>query len=61
MAATGKPEHIEPQSQNVQPGEEAAMGPAPEYIRKGYKGSARLGGKVRAISSMLTSQSSPAR
>jgi NAD(P)-dependent dehydrogenase (short-subunit alcohol dehydrogenase family) len=49
MAETGKPQHIQPQEQERQPGEEASMSPAPEYIRKGYQGANKLQGKVAII------------
>lgn len=38
-----------PQHQSVQPGKEDEMYPQPEYIRKNYKGSDKLKGKVALI------------
>lgn len=44
----GKPTKFPEQSQNL-PGHEFKMNPAPEYIRKNYKGSAKLNGKTALI------------
>jgi NAD(P)-dependent dehydrogenase (short-subunit alcohol dehydrogenase family) len=44
-----KEKSIPPQSQGKQPGLEHKMNPQPEYIRKGYKGSGKLKGKVALI------------
>jgi NAD(P)-dependent dehydrogenase (short-subunit alcohol dehydrogenase family) len=38
-----------PKKQNGQPGIEAEMHPAPEYIKSGYKGSGKLKGKVALV------------
>lgn len=40
---------LPPQEQSKQPGLEYKMHPQPEYIRKGYKGSGKLKGKVALI------------
>ncbi|MES2410863.1 MAG: SDR family oxidoreductase [Bacteroidota bacterium] len=44
-----KPKSFPPQHQSVQPGKEDKMHPQPEYIRKNYKGSDKLKGKVALI------------
>ncbi len=44
----GKPTKFPEQSQNL-PGHEFKMNPEPEYIRKNYKGSAKLNGKTALI------------
>lgn len=44
-----KPKSFPPQHQNKQPGKESAMHPQPEYIRKNYKGSDKLKGKIALI------------
>ena len=44
----GKPTKFPEQSQNL-PGHEFKMNPEPEYIRKNYKGSAKLNGKIALI------------
>jgi len=45
MATTGKT----PKKQNKQPGIEAKMNPAPEYIKPDYKAAGKLAGKVALI------------
>lgn len=44
-----KPKEFPPQNQSKQPGKEHQMQPEPEYIRKDYKGSEKLLGKVALI------------
>lgn len=44
-----KPKRLPPQHQQKQPGKETKMVPQPEYIRKNYKGSDKLKGKVALI------------
>lgn len=44
-----KPKSFPPQHQSSQPGKETKMIPEPEYIRKDYKGSDKLRGKVALI------------
>jgi NAD(P)-dependent dehydrogenase (short-subunit alcohol dehydrogenase family) len=44
-----KPKSFPEQHQSVQPGKETKMNPPPEYIRKNYKGSDKLKGKVALI------------
>jgi len=44
-----KPKEFPPQNQSKQPGKEHQMQPEPEYIRKGYKGSEKLLGRVALI------------
>jgi NAD(P)-dependent dehydrogenase (short-subunit alcohol dehydrogenase family) len=44
-----KPKSFPPQHQSSQPGKETKMYPEPEYIRKSYKGSEKLKGKVALI------------
>jgi NAD(P)-dependent dehydrogenase (short-subunit alcohol dehydrogenase family) len=44
-----KPTSLPPQHQDQQPGLEAEMTPAPEYIRANYRGSGKLEGKVALI------------
>jgi len=44
-----KEQPIPPQVQNQQPGLETEMTPQPEFIRKGYRGSDKLKGKVALI------------
>ncbi len=44
-----KPKDLPKQKQAKQPGEEQKMHPEPEIIRKGYKGSEKLKGKVALI------------
>jgi NAD(P)-dependent dehydrogenase (short-subunit alcohol dehydrogenase family) len=48
MPVTNKPKHFPEQSQR-HPGKEYKMHPKPEVIRKGYKGSDKLKGKVALI------------
>ncbi|MCF6131292.1 SDR family oxidoreductase [Flavobacterium wongokense] len=44
-----KPKSFPPQHQSAQHGKETKMFPQPEYIRKNYKGSGKLKGKVALI------------
>lgn len=44
------PDQIPPQSQSHQPGVESAMTPRAEHIRKSYRGSGKLDGKIALIS-----------
>src|SRR4051812_24718769 len=44
-----KPTKLPPQQQPGQPGKETDMDPRPEYIRKDYKGSEKLKGKIALI------------
>lgn len=46
---SSKPESFPQQHQDQQPGLEAEMTPAPEYIRPGYRGSGKLDGKAALI------------
>lgn len=46
---SSKPDSLPPQHQDQQPGLEAEMTPAPEYIRPSYRGSGKLDGKVALI------------
>ncbi len=45
----GKPKDLPEQSQKKQPGKETKMKPEPEIIRKSYRGSEKLKGKVALI------------
>ncbi|MEN2767668.1 SDR family oxidoreductase [Ornithinibacillus xuwenensis] len=49
MTANKDPKTPPPQEQDQQPGIESNMHPEPEYIRKDYKGSQKLDGKVAII------------
>ncbi|MFD2516984.1 SDR family oxidoreductase [Salinimicrobium flavum] len=45
----GKPKNLPKQEQKKQPGKERKMHPEPEVIRKNYKGSGKLKGKIALI------------